>query len=92
MEIANRHASTALITVALMLLLSGCVSAFVKPLNTADIAEVVGPGETKVLKTGTPQGTGGGVHQVPDGKVLVITKVTIQPMKPSPGSLDLTFM
>ena len=92
MEIANRHASPALITVAFMLLLSGCVSAFVKPSNMVDLAEVVGAGQTKIHKTGTPQGTGGGVYQVPDGRVLVITRVIIQPMNPGPGSLDLTFM
>ncbi|MCH7727226.1 MAG: hypothetical protein IH991_12215 [Planctomycetes bacterium] len=92
MEIANRHASTALTTVAAMFLLPGCVSAFVKPSNMVDIAEVVGPGESKILKTGTPQGTGGGVYRVPDGKVLVITRVVIQPMNPGPGSLDLNFI
>ncbi len=92
MEIANRHASAALIAVAFMLLLSACVSAFVKPSNMVRLAEVVGPGETKSLRTGTPQGTGGGVYQVPDGNVLVITRVIIQPMNPGPGSLDLTFI
>jgi len=92
MKIAKRYASTALMAVALMLLLSGCVSAFVTPSNMVDMAEVVGPGETKILKTGTPQGSGGGVYQVPNGRVLVITRVIIQPMNPGPGSLDLTFM
>lgn len=93
MEINVRHAWPALVAAALLFMLSGCMSAFVKPSNMVGLAEVVGPGETKILKTGTPQGTGGGgAYQVPDGTVLVITRVILQPMNPGPGSLDLTFM
>lgn len=92
MESAKRPQSPALVALALMFLLSACVSVLVKPSDMVDMAEVVGPGETKTLKTGTPEGTGGGVYQVPGGKVLVITRVIIQPMNPGSGSLDLTFM
>ncbi len=88
----NRHVLPVLITVTCSLLLSGCNSALIKPSDMVEMAEVASSGETKVLKTGTPQGTGGGVYTVPDGKVLVITRVIIQPMNPGAGTLDITFM
>ena len=92
MENANRHASAALAVVTVMLLLSACVTALVAPSDMVDMATVVAPGETKNLNSGTPQGTGGSVYQVPNGNVLVITRAIIQPMNPGPGSLDLTFI
>ena len=92
MKTVNTNGSMPLIAVCVMVLLSGCVSIFVKPSNMVDLAEVVAPGETEILRTGTPQGTGGGVYQVPDGKYLVLTRVIIQPMNLGSGSFDLTFI
>lgn len=92
MNRTGRFVFPVLVTVVFSLLLTGCFSASIKPSNMVGMAEVVGPGEIKVLPTGTPQGTGGGTYVVPDGKVLVITRAIIQPMNPGAGTVDITLM
>ncbi len=88
----NRCISPAFVAAVLSLLLAGCVSAFVKPSDMVALGEVAGPGETKTMRIGSPEGTGGGIYTVPDGRVLVITRAIIQPMNPGSGSLDITFL
>jgi len=91
LETAN-YITRATIVLGGAILLAGCVTTTVRPSAMVSMAEIAAPGATTDMRTGTPEGTGGGVYRVPDGKVLVITRVIIQPMSPGAGIVDIAFI
>ena len=91
LETAN-YITRATIVLGGAILLAGCVTTTVKPSAMVSMAEIAAPGATTDMRTGTPEGTGGGVYRVPDGKLLVIIRVIIRPMSPGAGIVDISFI
>ena len=74
-----------------IMLLTGC-GVLILPSNMVHLAAHATPGQIQDVNSGTPEGTGGGLFTVPDGKVLVITRVIIHPRHLGPGELEIEFI
>ncbi len=74
------------------LILAGCSAQYLNPSQMVSLGAMTNPGQTEFVRSGNPDGTGGGVFLVPPAKVLVITRVIIQPMNLGTGTLDITLM
>ncbi|MCK4793311.1 MAG: hypothetical protein KAV87_56805 [Desulfobacteraceae bacterium] len=82
-----------IIIIFVSMLLIGCNHHIhIKPSQMVSLGARSDPGETQEVRSGNPDGTGGGVFTVPTEKVLVITKVVIRPYTLQAGTLDITLI